>query len=185
MQKFASEFKTTNVVTKREKVIVGNLFDFVINPDSGFVIGIIIEIFDKKKTKKTVNVSQVVGIGADFVMIVSLDDLAEPDEIIRIKEVLDSDIKIRNTKVYNQNNDYLGKVKDYTLNFHTMSLNRLYIRPANMLKVILEDLVIPRNDIIKIEKNRIIVRSGAIKQKTTYPSSILKSKSVPRKTETA
>lgn len=173
MQKFASEIKDTNVLTRREKLLVGKIKELIINPANCFLVGLSLELNDRKRTKKVVNASSVLGLGADFVMIESLNDIADIDEIVRIKEVLDQEVQLLNLRVFTEDNFFLGKVRDFTINVEMMALERLYVKPANMIQVVLADHIIVRNDILKIEKERITVKSGKIKRGAKYKKPIL------------
>lgn len=173
MQKFAGEIKGTNVLTRREKLLVGKVTEFIINPANCFVIGLSLELNDRKKSKKVVNASSVLGLGTDFVMIESLNDIADPDEIVRIKDILDQEIQLFNARVFTEDNFYLGKVRDFTISLEMMALERLYVKPSNVIQVVLKDHIIVRNDILKVERERITVKSGKIEKGAKFKKPIL------------
>lgn len=162
MQKLASEFVKTNVITKKERVILGSLKEVLINPDDGKAIGIMIYLASRRKNM-VANTSSVVGFGMDFVMIESVDSISPPDEIIRIKEVLDKEIFILKSSVYSEDGHYLGKVYDYSVNLLAMKLSRIYVKKKYVLNPFPRSSIISENDIIKIEKGKIIVKSGSVK----------------------
>jgi len=163
MQKLASEFKNTSVVSKKEKAILGVLEDIILNPETGAASGISFKVPGKKDLLLVANASEITGAGTNFIMIETAEKVGAPDEIIRIKEVLDKDISLIESKVIDEDERYMGKIRDYSINLKTMRLERLYVATSGFLKIIPGDLMIPESDIVKIEKNRVIVRGGRVK----------------------
>lgn len=162
MQKLASEFEKTIIITKNERAVLGSLKDIIINPDTGDIVGIVCHVTGARKDM-VANSSDITGIGTNFIMIGSADNIAEPDEIIRIKEVLNKEIELIDSKVVDEDGRNLGKLRDYSVNLKTMRLERLYVTSVSFVKLISKDLLIPSNDIIRIEKGKITVRGGSIK----------------------
>lgn len=165
MQKLASEFERTAIATKREKAVLGFLKDIILNPETGDAIGLLFYVAGAKGRKMVANSTDIAGVGANFIMIESADSASPPDEIIRIKEVLDKDIKIVGSYVADEDGRHLGKVRDWSVNLKTMRLERLYVTSSGLVKIFAQDLIIPANDIVKIEKDKITVRSGSVKHK--------------------
>lgn len=163
MQKLASEFEHTTIITKQERAVLGSLKDVIVNPDTGDAIGLSFYVTGAKHKVMVVNTSDITGIGTNFIMIESTDNTSEPDEIIRIKEVLDKDIEIVGSKVVDEDERHLGKVSDWSVSLKNMRLERLYVTSSSLVKMLTQDLIIPANDIVKIEKGRVIVRSGSVK----------------------
>ncbi len=162
MQKLVSELKKSLVITKKEQTVLGHADDFIIDPDTGKVAGISVKIPGKKE-EMFVNSSSVSGVGTIFLMIESINSLGEKDEIIRLKEILDKDIHIISADVIDEDGRRLGRVRDYSINLKTMRLERLYLTSYIFLKILSRDLMITESDIIKIEKNIIIVKGGRVK----------------------
>ncbi len=162
MQKLASEFHKVLITAKQEKAIVGSLDDIILNPDTGKVAGILARV-PGRKGKMAASVSAIQGIGAGFIMIDSAGSLGEQDEIVRIKEILDKEIFILGSKVIDEDGRNLGTVRDYSVNLKVMRLERIYLTSSGFLKILTRDLMIPESDIVKIEKDKITVRSGRVK----------------------
>lgn len=163
MQKLASEFGRTAIITREERTILGSLQDVIINPENGDAIGIYFQIAGGKNKIMVANTSEIAGVGTNFIMIRSIDSASLPDEIIRIKEVLDKDIEIAGSKVIDEDGRHLGKVRDWSIDLKRMRLERLYVVSSSLIKMLAQDLIIMANDIVKIEKNRITVHGGSVK----------------------
>lgn len=165
MQKLASEFEKTTIITKQERVILGYLKDVIINPENKKAIGMSLKIAGRKGKEAVFNASDITGVGTNFIMIDSADNISPPDEIIRIKEVLDLEIKLVGSKVIDEDGKHLGKVRDWSVNLKTMYLARIYVVSSSLVKAFAQDLIISGSNIVKIEKNEVIVRGGSVKSK--------------------
>lgn len=185
MQKLASEFERTTIITKQERTILGFLKNFIINPQTGRAIGISFQNPRGKNQIMVANTSDIVGLGTNFLMLESADSASSPSEIIRIKEILDMDIELINSKVVDEDERNLGKLRDYSINLKAMQLERLYVAPSSLVKLFASDLIISAKNIIKIEKGKIIVRSGSVKPKKKAANVIRAEKSVRAKSPTA
>lgn len=163
MQKLASEFHRTTIITKQERTVLGSLKDVILNPETGDVVGLSFYISGNKNKELVVNTSDITGVGTNFIMIDSADNVSPPDEIIRIKEVLDKDIEIFGSYVVDEDGRHIGKVRDWSVNLKSMRLERLYVISSSLVKILVQDLIILANDIVKIEKGKIIIRSGSVK----------------------
>jgi len=162
MQKMASDFEKTNVITKREKIILGSLQKIIINPDNGRVVGIMLRLPGRRKPM-VANTSAIVGFGMNFMMIEDMECISMPDEIIRIKEVLDRDVNIIDSTVVDEDKRNLGKVRDYSINLLEMKLARLYVRKKPFVSPFFKNFIISAENIVKIEKKKITVKSGLVK----------------------
>lgn len=163
MQKLASDFEKMTVITKQERAVLGNLKDFVLNPETGEAIGLLVVVPKAKKKIMVVNKYDISGVGTNFLMIDSVNNLSEPDEIIRIKEVLDLDIELIGSKVVDEDGKNIGRVRDWSINLKAMHLERLYVTASVFVKMISRELLIPSESIVKIEKDKVIVKSGSVK----------------------
>jgi sporulation protein YlmC with PRC-barrel domain len=183
MQKLASEFKKTIIITKQERTILGRLEDIILNPQNGKAIGLMLTVQDKKNKRAVVNTSDIAGIGTNFIMVYSIDNISPPDEIIRIREILDLGIKLVNSSVVDEDGRYLGKVRDWSVNLKTMYLARLYVVSSSLVKMFAQDIIIPKKDIIKIEKDKIMVRGSSVKSGKKITNAV--KSNLPAKAETA
>ena len=57
-----------------------------------------------------------------------MDNLVSPDEIVRIKEVLDRDITILNIKARTEAGKSLGKVENFLIDTETEMVTKYYLR---------------------------------------------------------
>lgn len=169
MNKFASELVLKPVLVKDaiqsgEGALVGLVDSLIINPDNGEVAGLVVrEGFGKKKFK-TLASKDIVGISSEFYLVSSYKALGEMDEIVRLKTILDKDIKVTGNKVYTVSGTYLGKVFDFTVDLSHFMISRIYIGGKG-LGSFGKQYIIAHKQIVSIEKDRITVDDGVIKLK--------------------
>ena len=164
MQKLFSEFNKILVVSKQEKAAIGFLRDVILNPDDGKAVGISFATAGGDNKIMVARASAIVGAGLNFIMLRDTEAVGLPDEIIRVKEVMDKGIEIVGSKVVDEDGRNMGKANNYSVNLKTLKLERLYVLCSNIVKLIAKEIIIPEEDIIKIEKGKITVRSGVIKE---------------------
>lgn len=162
MNKFASDIFTKPVVLEAEKAIVGLVKKIVIDPTNGKLVGLVVKEGFGKKHEKSLSAKDILGIANKFILIKSYSALGELDEIVRVKEILDLDIEIIGNKVYTVSGQYLGFVKDFTLDITEGVLNKIYVtnRFFGGLK---SDKIISFGQIVSIEKDKIVVENATIK----------------------
>lgn len=174
MQKLSSEFNRTVIISRKEHAILGTLSDVIIHPRDKRAVGMVLDIGKKGDIKAVFNTSDVVGVGTNFIMIESADNISPPDEIIRLKEILDLGIELNGSKVVDEDGRHLGKVRDWSVDLKAMQLSRLYVVSSNWIKALSQDLIISRGNVVRIEKGRVIVSGGSLKLKESTKSAVKK-----------
>lgn len=96
----------------------------------------------------------------------SADEFVEPDEIIRIKKVLDLNFHLTGLKVESKQGARLGKVGDFTVEPSTWQVQQLIIQRPFIKSFIDPELTISRSRIEEVNDYKII-----IKEETEKPTS--------------
>lgn len=163
MQKLVSELIGSGVILRQENALAGRVQEVVISPENRQLLGFVVQEGFGKKKLKTLAAKDVLGFNEQFILIPSYKSLAEPDEIIRIKEVQDGGIKIIKSKVYTISGIYLGKVKNYSIDFDISRMSRIYVNARSIRKLI-KELIIEAKCIVSINKDKIIVDDTCAKE---------------------
>ena len=171
MIKLASELLLKPIVAKREGAAIGLINDLVVNPDDGGFIGIIVREGFGKNNLKTLAVKDIITISSDFILIPSYDVVGEIDEIVRIKSIIDQDIKIAKTTVVTIGGKILGKVRDYSIHLKTDKLEKIYVNPP-MMRPFAQEYIISLPQIVSIEKEQITVEDTKISTRINSPGLI-------------
>lgn len=96
----------------------------------------------------------------------STDDLVEPDDIIRIRDILKLNFSLIGLKVETKNGAKLGKVSDYTVNPETWEVQQLVVQRPFLKSLLDPELLIPRAQIVEVDDYKVIVKS----EKDAQPS---------------
>jgi uncharacterized protein YrrD len=150
------------VLLKKEKALVGVVEDMVINPDDGKLAGILVREGFGKKHLRALPEKDLLSITSEYYLISSYESLGDIDDIVRIKQIVDREIKIAGNKVFTVSGIYLGKCRDMSINLKTLRLDKIYVRPT-LFSGILKEYVISFAQIVSIEKDKITVEDAFVK----------------------
>ena len=85
------------------------------------------------------------------------DVLVEPEELVRLKDILEIDFKLIGKPVETISKEHVGKVSDYATEMETMYIQKLYVS-QNMFKSLTGgNLGVDRNQINEITDKKIII----------------------------
>lgn len=169
MNKFASELVKKPVLVKQaiqsgEGALVGMVEELIINPENGELAGFIVREGFGKNSLKTLGAKDVLGISSDFYLIPNYETLGEMDEIVRLKNILDKNIKVTGNKVCTVSGTYLGRVFDFTIDLRHFMISRIYVA-GRILGGFGKQHIIDYKQIISIEKDKITVDDAFVKVK--------------------
>jgi uncharacterized protein YrrD len=84
--------------------------------------------------------------------------LTEPDELVRLKEILDINFQLIGKPVITVNKEKLGKVADYAADSQSLYVQKLYVARSLLKSLSTGQLSIDRNHIVEITSRKIIVQ---------------------------
>lgn len=96
--------------------------------------------------------------------------LTDPDELIRLQDILKLGFKLIGKQVVTNNKRRIGKVADYALETTTMVVQKLYVTRPVYRSLTEGQLSIDHNQIIEINDKNIIVREADIKVEASQPT---------------
>ncbi len=153
MEKYLSHIIGTPVrdETGRE---IGRVLDLCLNPDTGKVAGFLLAPAGQNA------VSPIDVLEWDNSLHVhSREDIVSLEEIHQIKKIQEEGIKIYRNKVYTKDGTFLGKVVNYAVNTHFLTLTKILVFKTFLGFIRHGRLVINSKDILEIKKDGIIVRN--------------------------
>jgi sporulation protein YlmC with PRC-barrel domain len=92
--------------------------------------------------------------------------LSEPDDLIRLKPVLEIDYKILEKPVI-ANNKKIGKLAEYAIDRESMFIQKLYVQPPLWQAVNQHRLIFDRSSVVEVTDSHIIVSGPEEKQSET------------------
>ncbi len=88
----------------------------------------------------------------------SIDELVEPDDVIKISEILKLNFALNDLKVETKKGSKLGKVSDYVVTDDNFSVQQIIVKRPLIKGFIDPELTIPRKEIVEINDYKIIVK---------------------------
>jgi uncharacterized protein YrrD len=91
------------------------------------------------------------------------EDLTDPSELVRLKEVLALEFTLIGKPVVTNHKRRLGKITDYALNSESMMVHKIYVARPVFKSLSVGQLSIDRTQIIEITNRRVVVRDVDVK----------------------
>ena len=88
----------------------------------------------------------------------SIDELVEPDDVVKISEILKLNFVLNDLKVETKKGSKLGKVSDYIVTDDNFSVQQIIVKRPLIKGFIDPELTIPRKEIVEINDYKIIVK---------------------------
>jgi len=129
---------------------IGFVKDFVINPEDGKLIAFIIKKGFLNLEEKFLASSSVLEFDPNGLVTKNIENLLNVDEIVRVKTILKSKIKVLGSRAYTKDKKYLGRVHDLLIDTENYQICKFYIGGF------FEDRIIPFDMVIKIVRGKII-----------------------------
>lgn len=133
--------------------------EIIIDPDSLKIIAF--KLAGALIAKSSANILDVKSIReySNFgIVIDSVDELVEKDEVINISKVLKLNFNLVGLKVETKKRSKLGKVEDYTITSEDFIVQQLIVKRPIMKSLIDPELTISRKEIIEVNDYKIIIK---------------------------
>ncbi len=91
----------------------------------------------------------------------SIDEFVTPDDVIKLKELMDLRFNLNGMKVTDEKQRTLGKVVDYNVDTTTFTVVQLTVRRPMMQRFNDTELLVHRSQIIEINNTSIVIHSEA------------------------
>lgn len=98
------------------------------------------------------------------------DVLARPDELVRLKKIMELSFELVGKSVVTAGKQKVGKVSDYATETETMFIQKLYVSQSIMKSFTGGSLSVDRNQIQEITHNRVIINDLLEKAPAAAPA---------------
>lgn len=146
---------------------IGKIIGPIVNPHNLHIDGFYCEAvnFPTPSVVVDMDVREIMPKG---IIIDDHEDISTPDELIRLKPIMDIDYQIIGKPVF-QNKKKLGKVVDFATDSISLYIYQLYVQPPLLQSMNTNQLLISRSSIVEVTDSRIVV-SGT--EQKTMPQSV-------------
>ncbi len=86
------------------------------------------------------------------------DNLTEPHELVRLKDVLDLEFELIGKPVVTVNKKRMGKVSDYSVEIETFYIQKVYLTQSIMRSLSGGSLGVERDQIVEITQKKITIQ---------------------------
>lgn len=142
-----------------ERVAVSK--EIVIDPENFNIMAMLCET-SQHGTKRVLMMRDARQVAQDCLIVDSEDELAEPDDVVRLQPLLKDRFQLVGRSVVTDLGRKLGVAEDYTINLETMKLQKLYVRQSILRSWLGSSLIIDRAQIVDVNGRQIIVRDTVI-----------------------
>jgi len=157
MERLFSNIIGTPVVDDDFKHPITTVRDVVVDPERGKVIALIVDV-----NRNLVIAPIDILAWGDTIRIPSHDAIIEGSDILRVAEVQKRNIKIFHNKVVTMKNEYIGKVVDFSIDIHDLSLKKLYTAKDILGLLRYDSRIITSKIIERILPRKIIIKMNIV-----------------------
>lgn len=168
MLQLSESFTNRPVMSLRTGDEIATAIAPIINPNNLKIEGwYCLDRFDKKQL--ILLEQDVRDVLKQGIVVNDYDVLIEPDELVRLKKILDLAFELIDKPVVTINKKRLGKVSDYTVEVETMYIQKIYASKPILKSLSGGGLTIERNQIIEITPHKIVIQDPLQPTKATGP----------------
>lgn len=135
----------------------------IIDPRNLLIVAYYCKDYALKNKTYILRTADIRDYGSMGFIVDSADELVEPEDIIKIKEVIDINFNLIGLNVENEDKVKLGKVESYSVESKTFTIEQIKVRRPLLKSFNDTGLLINRNQIIEVTDEKIIVKSTKIK----------------------
>ena len=156
---YGSRLIGTPILSVQAGGAVGYVASMIVDPDSLKIIGFVIEGgVVGKNSANILDVSSVREYSKLGMVIDEIEELVEPDDVVKISKVLELNFNIVGLKVETRKKSKLGKVMDFTVTSEDFMIQQIVVKRPIVKGFIDPELMIPRKEIVEITDYKIIVK---------------------------
>ena len=100
------------------------------------------------------------------------DVLAEPDELVRLKDLLKINFDIMGKPVFTVSKEKVGKINDYATETETMYIQKLYVGQSLLKSFSGGQLSVDRTQIVEITDKKVVIGELLKPQKSAAPATL-------------
>ncbi len=168
MLQLSASLLDKTVLSLRTGTPVATIVAPIINPDNLKIEGFYCQ--DNYNKKELVLLSQDIrDILPQGYAVNDHDVLSEPEDLIRLKKVLEINFELLGKQVVTVNKDKVGKVSDYAVEVETMFIQKIYVAQSILKNFTGGALSIDRSQVQEVTPRRIIISELLEKSPSAVP----------------
>lgn len=138
---------------------IARVSDIIIDTENGKIAC----FFVNAGKMKIITPSDILFFG-QAIIIGDPEDVIDAEDIVRVNEVINRDIRILKSKVQTQKGEVLGHIHNFIIDLKFFGLTKIVVYKSFFGLFKTQDLLISARDIVKIEKGLVTVKNKCAKQ---------------------
>lgn len=147
-----------NVLGLHSGTPVGRVTGALINPKNLKIEGFYVDDAYEKNHQLILLYQDIRDIISKGFVINDHNTLAEPEDLVRLKDVLELDFELLNKSVQTVSGEKVGKVSDYAVEVETMYIQKLYVSRSILKSLSTHALSVDRSQIQEITNRKIVIQ---------------------------
>lgn len=158
-----NSFAKIPVLSLRNGGIIAKITGHLINPHSLKIDGLWCKTASNKHSYLLLpqDIREITPKGA---IVNDLSSLSEPNEVVRLKKIIDLHFEILDKKVLSGRFS-IGKVIDYSVNRDSFTIEKIYVTPPVWGRLSSDRLTIDRSQVIEVSHRHIRVSEARVSEK--------------------
>lgn len=167
---YASRLLGAPILSVQAGGAIGYVSEPIVDPDNLKIIAFHVDgPLLKKSNTNILDISSVREYSNYGLVIDSIEELIEKNDVIKIKKIIDLNFNLINLKVETKKGSHLGKVSDYTITSEDFIVQQIIVKRPIMKSLIDPELTISKKEIVEITDYKIIIKDEEkiLKEKST------------------
>lgn len=157
-----------SVMSLRTGAAVAQTIQAIINPNNLKIEGFYCQDRFSKDTPILLT-QEIRDFVAQGIVVNDHDALSDPEELVRLKDVLDLNFELLGKPVVTVSKQKLGKVNDFAADSETLYIQKLYVSQSLLKGLSSGQLSVDRSQIVEITDRKIVVQEILKPVKNTVP----------------
>jgi len=98
-----------------------------------------------------------------------VDVLSEPEDLLRLKKIIELNYQLIGKRVRTQSKKAVGKVEDYVFDDMTHEIKKIYVKRSVLHSFHESTLVVDRSQVIEVDDTEVIIADALIKSAQFAP----------------
>lgn len=171
MLQLSASLLNKSVLSLRTSSPVASVTGAIINPDNLKIEGFYCQ--DRFSKQRLILLCQDIrDVLPQGYVVNDHDVLAEPEELVRLKEVIELNFQLLGKPVITASKERVGKVSDYAAETQTMYIQKIYVSQSILKSLAGGSLSIDRSQVQEVTPRRIIINDLLEKTPAAAPATI-------------
>lgn len=153
----SQQLRGAQILSMHTGQVIGQLDSSIINPNKLELMGFCCATLQTGKAMPILLTQSIRQVGKGRVFIDSVDELTEPEELVRHQEIISLQFELMDKPVRTGRGKRLGKVDEYIIDSETWQIQKIYVRQSLFKNPATQNLIIDRTQVTEVSDKYITV----------------------------